>query len=55
MATFRNVMMQNSLLILSGFFEDDCAQLNAKAESLGLKQMGKYSKDNWCCLQFVVE
>ena len=55
MAAFRNVMMQDSLLILSGFFEDDCAQLNAKAESLGLKQMGKYSKDNWCCLQFVVE
>ena len=55
MAAFRNVMMQGSILILSGFFEEDCAQLNAKAESLGLKQIGKYSKGNWCCLQFIVE
>ena len=55
MPAFRNVMMQGSILILSGFFEEDCAQLNAKAESLGLKQTGKYSKGSWCCLQFVVK
>ena len=55
MPAFRNVMMQGSVLILSGFFEEDCDQLNAKAESLGLKQTGKCSKGNWCCLQFVVK
>lgn len=55
MASFRSVMMQGSVLILSGFFEEDCASLNAKATTLGLVHTGKVSKGNWCCLVFVVK
>lgn len=55
MPAFRNVMMQGSVLILSGFFEEDCASLSAKATTLGLVHTGKVSKGNWCCLVFVVK
>lgn len=55
MAAFRSVMMQGGSLILSGFFEDDCAPLTSKAASLGLEKTGVCSKGNWYSLQFVVK
>lgn len=59
----RNILMQdmdiyskslhkNGILILSGFYFSDIPMLVAKAEELGLKEVGRETLDNWSRLSF---
>jgi len=50
MHQFRDVMGGNSKLILSGFYEEDVPLLLEKAKELGLKEYGRKTDKNWCCL-----
>lgn len=52
MAGFKEVMSTDSTLILSGFYETDMAQIEAKAATLGLYRAGQLSRDSWQCLVF---
>lgn len=50
MKAFRNVLNEGGYLILSGFYEEDVPLLLEKAEELGLRETGRRTEDNWCCL-----
>lgn len=50
MPEFRDVMGGDSILVISGFYEEDIPVLLAKADSLGLKEVSRKSKDNWSSL-----
>lgn len=52
MKTFRSVLNDEGLLILSGFYEEDVPTLLAKAQELGLQEIGKRTDNNWTCLVF---
>lgn len=52
MQTFRSVLNDEGLLILSGFYEEDVPTLLAKAQELGLQEIGKRTDNNWTCLVF---
>lgn len=52
MKTFRSVLNEGGLLILSGFYEEDVPTLLAKAHELGLQEIGKRTDNNWTCLVF---
>ena len=50
MPMFVSKMHEGSLLILSGFYSDDCEILIEKAHSIGLKLVSKTTDHNWACL-----
>ena len=50
MPMFVNKMHEGSLLILSGFYSDDCEILIEKAHSIGLKLVSKTTDHDWACL-----
>lgn len=52
MKTFRSVLNDEGLLILSGFYEEDVQTLKTKAQELGLQEIGKRTDNNWTCLVF---
>lgn len=52
MKTFRSVLNDGGFLILSGFYEEDVPTLLAKAQELGLEEIGKRTDNNWTCLVF---
>ena len=52
MQTFRSVLNDEGLLILSGFYEEDVPTLLANAQELGLQEIGKRTDNNWTCLVF---
>lgn len=52
MKTFRSVLNDGGLLILSGFYEEDIPTLMNKAQELGLQEIGKRTDNNWTCLAF---
>lgn len=52
MDTFRSVMSDNGIMIISGFYESDIALLLEKASALGLKEMDRYSNGEWRCVVF---
>lgn len=52
MKTFRSVLNDGGFLILSGFYEEDVPTLLAKAQELGLEEIGKRTDNNWICLVF---
>ncbi len=52
MKTFRSVLNDGGFLILSGFYEEDVPTLLAKAQELGLQEIGKRTDNNWTCLVF---
>jgi ribosomal protein L11 methyltransferase len=49
---FRQKMAQGSMLILSGFYTDDCQQLVAKAQALGLTFISQKEDHDWASLCF---
>mgnify|MGYP003397587946 FL=1 len=49
MTAFHNMMAEDALLVLSGFYVDDLPLLEAKAAGLGMKVKRSHTKDNWCC------
>ena len=50
MPKFVSKMHEGSLLILSGFYSDDCEILLEKAHSIGLKFVSKTTDQDWACL-----
>jgi ribosomal protein L11 methyltransferase len=50
MPKFVSKMHEGSLLILSGFYSDDCEILLEKAHSIGLEFVSKTTDQDWACL-----
>lgn len=50
MAAFKDVLAADGLLILSGFYEEDAEILLEKAHELGMRECGRKTENNWCCL-----
>lgn len=50
MPKFVSKMHEGSLLILSGFYSDDCEILLEKAHSIGLEFVSKTTEQDWACL-----
>ena len=52
MERFVSVMQPEATLILSGFYESDCALLESKAKSLGLTLQNTRHDGDWACMIF---
>lgn len=52
MERFRSVMAPKAQLILSGFYKNDCALLESKAQTLGLSLKATRTDGDWACLLF---
>ncbi|MDP4184540.1 MAG: 50S ribosomal protein L11 methyltransferase [Bacteroidota bacterium] len=52
MARYVSVMNPNATLIMSGFYTADMTDIRLKAESLGLKEDGYTSKNDWVAYRF---
>lgn len=50
MPRFVSVMAPHSTLILSGFYETDCALLESKAQQLGLRLTATKTDGDWACM-----
>ena len=52
MPHFVSVMAPKATLILSGFYQEDCAQLESKAQTLGLQLVATKTDGDWACMIF---
>ena len=52
MARFRQVMADGATLIISGFYQNDCAPLESRAQQLGLTAVSVRHDGDWACLVF---
>ena len=50
MPHFVSVMTPKATLILSGFYQEDCAQLESKAQTLGLQLAATKTDGDWACM-----
>ena len=55
MERFRSVMAPHAQLVLSGFYNNDCALLESKAQSLGLSLKATRTDGDWACLLFSLD
>ena len=55
MEHFRSVMAPKAQLILSGFYKNDCALLESKAQTLGLSLKDTHTDGDWACLLFSLD
>ena len=55
MKTYFDVLQQNGILIMSGFYSEDIPDIKIKAEKLGLKDVGFKTKNNWVAYSFQKE
>lgn len=55
MPKFREVMTHGSILIISGFYQEDSHMLAEKAGTLGMTLRDSISENHWCMMQFVIE
>ena len=55
MKRFRSVMAPHAQLVLSGFYKNDCALLESKAQSLGLSLKATRTDGDWACLLFSLD
>ena len=55
MEGFRSVMAPKAQLILSGFYKNDCALLESKAQTLGLSLKETRTDGDWACLLFSLD
>ena len=55
MERFRSVMAPKRQLILSGFYKNDCALLESKAQTLGLSLKATRTDGDWACLLFSLD
>ena len=55
MERFRSVMAPKAQLILSGFYKEDCALLESKAQTLGLSLKDTHTDGDWACLLFSLD
>ena len=53
MPAYLEMMNVGSVLIVSGFYEEDVKQLDEKARSLGLMKTSKKTDNHWCCMTYV--
>lgn len=53
MPAFLEIMNAGSVLIISGFYEEDVKLLDEKANSLGLVKTSQKTDNHWCCLTFI--
>lgn len=52
MPTYLEMMNADSVLIISGFYEEDVKLLDEKAKTLGLVKTSQKTDNHWCCLTF---
>jgi len=52
---YSEVLQPGGLLIMSGFYTEDIAEIKPRAESLGLKDNGFKTKNNWVAYSFQKE
>ena len=52
MGAYFKVLNTNGLLVMSGFYKEDTHDIKSKAESLGLKDNGFKTKNNWVAYSF---
>lgn len=50
MDSFKSVMKDNAVLIISGFYEEDAPYLLSKASELNLHEKERHIDENWTCL-----
>lgn len=53
MPAYLEIMNAGSVLIISGFYEEDVKLLDEKANSLGLVKTSQKTNNHWCCLTFI--
>lgn len=53
MTAYLEIMNADSVLIISGFYEEDVKLLDEKANSLGLVKTSQKTDNHWCCLTFM--
>ena len=53
MPAYLEIMNAGSVLIISGFYEEDVKLLDEKANSLGLVKTSQKTDNHWCCLTFM--
>ena len=54
MPRFVSVMAPGATLMLSGFYESDCALLESKAQQLGLSLQSTKTDGDWACMLFTL-
>ncbi len=52
MATYREVLKNGGLLIMSGFYATDLEAIEERANSLGMKLTSTAERSNWCAASF---
>ena len=53
MPAYLEIMNAGSVLIISGFYEEDVKLLDEKAKTLGLVKTSQKTDNHWCCLTFI--
>ena len=53
LSTYVTCLNENASLFLSGFYDSDCALIEASCQKLGLKLETKRTRNNWVALKFV--
>lgn len=53
MPAYLEIMNAGSVLIISGFYEEDVKLLDEKANTLGLVKTSQKTDNHWCCLTFI--
>lgn len=53
MPAYLEMMNAGSVLIISGFYEEDVKLLDEKAKTLGLVKTSQKTDNHWCCLTFI--
>ena len=53
MPTYLEIMNAGSVMIISGFYEEDVKLLDEKAKTLGLVKTSQKTDNHWCCLTFI--
>lgn len=53
MPAYLEMMNAGSVLVISGFYEEDVKLLDEKAKTLGLVKTSQKTDNHWCCLTFI--
>lgn len=53
MQSYCNLLNRNGVILLSGFFESDAHELLSVCNKLGLNEIGRLTKEEWCCLKLI--
>jgi len=53
MQSYAQALVENGVLLLSGFFDSDVDELVAHANKYALKKDSLYLKDNWACIKLI--